>query len=129
MFMPSYWLKAVHSTTNLDFGRNGLTPFFSDVNGYVNVRKSDKEPESGITKTLTYSATQLIMPYIDNGKGPVSKNVKNTDLYPYVLDIPYSENQPFRWCIENKASTKLIILTKITERHMEIGMRLLKMNR
>ena len=82
---------------------NGLTPFFSDVNGYVNVRKFDKEPESGITKTLTYSATQLIMPYIDNGKGPVSKNVKNTDLYPYVLDIPYSESQPFRWCIENKS--------------------------
>ena len=54
-------------------------------------------------RQLTYSATQLIMPYIDNGKGPVSKNVKNTDLYPYVLDIPYSENQPFRWCIENKS--------------------------
>lgn len=63
----------------------------------------DKEPESGITKTLTYSSTQLIMPYIDNGKGPVSKNVKNTDLYPYVLDIPYSENKPFHWCIENKS--------------------------
>ena len=69
---------------------NGLTPFFSDVNGYVNVRKFDKEPESGITKTLTYSATQLIMPYIDNGKGPVSKNVKNTDLYPYVLAVSYT---------------------------------------
>ena len=82
---------------------NGLTPFFSDVNGYVNVRKFDKEPESGITKTLTYSSTQLIMPYIDNGKGPVSKNVKNTDLYPYVLDIPYSETKPFHWCIENKS--------------------------
>ncbi|MCQ5182996.1 LruC domain-containing protein, partial [Parabacteroides distasonis] len=25
------------------------------------------------------------------------------DLYPYVLDIPYSENKPFRWCIENKS--------------------------
>ena len=71
------------------------------------------------------------MPYIDNGKGPVSKNVKNTrfDLYPYVLDIPYSESQPFRWCIENKSIDEAYNLTKITERHMEIGMRLLKMNR
>lgn len=82
---------------------NGLTVFFPDVYGYSNVRKLDKEPESGITKTLTYSETQLIMPYIDNGNGPVSKNVKNTDLYPYVLDIPYSESQPFRWCLENKS--------------------------
>ena len=69
------------------------------------------------------------MPYIDNGKGPVSKNVKNTDLYPYVLDIPYSENKPFHWCIENKSIDNAYNLIRITAKRTEIGMRLLKMNR
>lgn len=92
---------------NNEFGfkdANGLTSFFSDIRGYMNVKgKADEEPAEGITKTLTYSATQLIQPYINNGNGPISKNVKNTDLYPYVLDIPYAESQPFHWCMENKS--------------------------
>lgn len=83
---------------------SGLTTYFSDIHGYMNVKgKTNEIPADGITKTLTYSATQLIQPYINNGKGPISKNIKNTDLYPYVLDIPYSESQPFRWCLENKS--------------------------
>ena len=51
MFYAQLLAKAVHSTTNLDLkDANGLTPFFSDVNGYVNVRKFDKEPESGLQR-------------------------------------------------------------------------------
>lgn len=84
-------------------GANGLTTFFDDVNGFVNVRKFDETPDIGTSKTLSYSETQLIMPYINNGRGAINKNVKNTDLYPYVLDIPYVEDQPFRWCLENKS--------------------------
>lgn len=82
---------------------NVPTTFFNDVNGYLNVRQFDEMPNSPITRIFSnHDATKRFMPFIDNGRGPISKDVKNTDEYPYVLDIPYSENQPFQWCLENK---------------------------
>lgn len=52
------------------------------------------------------------MPYIDIGKGTVSKNVKNTDLCP---NIPYSENKHFV-VYENKVTDNAYILIRITHR-------------
>lgn len=94
--------KGCTFNNEIGFSSEGTLTSYFRANGYYNVRKYDGTPDAGTEKTFIYT-NQQIMPYINNGRGPISKNVKNTDLYPYVLDIPYVDGQPFRWCLENKS--------------------------
>ena len=79
---------------------NGYQPFFSGINGFMNVRgTSDETSYKEFSKALV---GEEIKPYLNNGKGYIFDTNYNTGNYPYVLDIPYKEEEtPFRWCQEN----------------------------
>lgn len=78
---------------------NGYQTFFSGISGFMNVRgTSDETACKEVTKVLVGD----IKPYLNNGKGYIFDDEYNTDEYPYVLDIPYKEEDaPFRWCQES----------------------------
>lgn len=77
---------------------NGYNAFFNGINGFMNVRgTSDETACEEVTKILVGE----VKPYLNNGKGYIFDDEYNTDEYPYVLDIPYDDTTPFRWCQEN----------------------------
>lgn len=80
---------------------NGYQPFFEGVQGFNNVRGSSDETSC---KTVTKTLTGDVEPYLNNGKGYIFNDEYNTDFYPYVLDIPISDDSTsFRWCIEGNS--------------------------
>ncbi len=77
---------------------NGYQTFFSGINGFMNVRgTSDETACKEVTKVLVGE----IKPYLNNGKEYIFDENYNTGDYPYVLDIPYDDEKPFRWCQES----------------------------
>ena len=80
---------------------NGYQTFFEGVQGFNNVRGSSDETSC---KTVTKTLTGDVEPYLNNGKGYIFNDEYNTDFYPYVLDIPISDDSAsFRWCIEGNS--------------------------
>lgn len=83
------------------YDNNGYQKFFEDINGYNNV--NNKIFDESFSQTITKTLVGDVRPYLNNGKGYIFDDIYNTDAYPYVLDIPISDNSvPFCWCIEGK---------------------------
>jgi hypothetical protein len=88
----------------------GSVEVIKNILGYQNVSPEGPweidEDAEWTTVNLTGTWKTVVTPYLYNGNGEVSKKTYNTDNYPYVLDIPYNTNNPFRWCIESQPIDK-----------------------
>lgn len=78
----------------------------SGITGYQNV--GGGVINTADVRSFTYDVTAAredVTPFLFNGKAYASKTKQGLAPYPYVLDVPYTDGQAFRWMIEKHPIT------------------------